>query len=89
MKLDLQIPLFIVAVAIPAAALTAEAVSNTPSDGLANVESFSSISDQEARSAAYFTELGKVLTSPSLSQLPSCRRPPAPGRHGAAASAAG
>ena len=64
MKLDLLIPLLIVAVAIPAAALTAEAVSNTPSDGLANIESFSSISDQEARSAAYFTELGKVLTSP-------------------------
>jgi hypothetical protein len=64
MKLDLRIPLFIVAVVIPAAALTAEAVSNTPSGSLASVESFSSIGDQEARSAAYFTELGKVLTHP-------------------------
>jgi hypothetical protein len=64
MKIDLRIPLIIVAVVIPAAALTAEAVSNTPSGSLANVESFASISDQETRSAAYFTELGKVLTNP-------------------------
>jgi hypothetical protein len=64
MKLDLLIPLLIVAVAIPAAALTAEAVSNTPSGSLASVESFSSISDPHQRSAAYFTELGKVLTNP-------------------------
>jgi hypothetical protein len=64
MKSELRVPLFIVAIAASAAALTARAVSNTPSDGLANVESFSSISDPETRSAAYFTELGKVLTSP-------------------------
>jgi hypothetical protein len=64
MKIDLRIPLFIVTVVIPAATLTAEAVSNTPSGSLASVESFSSISDQETRSAAYFTELGKVLTHP-------------------------
>ena len=38
MKLDLRIPLFIVAVVIPAAALTAEAVSNTPLGSLASVE---------------------------------------------------
>ncbi len=64
MKIDLRIPLFILAVAVPAAALTAEAVSNTPLGSLASVESFSSIGDQETRSAAYFTELGKVLTHP-------------------------
>jgi hypothetical protein len=64
MNIDLRIPLFIAAVTVPAAALTAQAVSNTPADGLASVESFSSISDAETRSAAYFTELGKVLTSP-------------------------
>jgi hypothetical protein len=64
MKIDSRIPLIIVATVIPAAALTAEAVSNTPSGGLASVESFSSISDPHQRSAAYFTELGKVLTSP-------------------------
>ncbi len=64
MKLDLRIPLFILAVTIPAAALTAEAVSNTPPGSLASVDSFSSIADPETRSAAYFTELGKVLTHP-------------------------
>ena len=64
MKLDFRIPLFILAVTIPASVLTAEAVSNPPPGSLASVESFSSIGDQEARSAAYFTELGKVLTSP-------------------------
>ena len=64
MKLDFRIPLFILAVTIPASVLTAEAVSNPPPGSLASVESFSSISDQEARSAAYFTELGKVLTYP-------------------------
>ena len=64
MKLDFRIPLFILAVTIPASVLTAEAVSNTPPGSLASVESFSSIGDQEARSAAYFSELGKVLTHP-------------------------
>ena len=64
MKIDLRIPLFILAVTIPASVLTAEAVSNTPLGSLASVESFSSIGDQETRSAAYFTELGKVLTHP-------------------------
>jgi hypothetical protein len=64
MKIDLRIPLIIVATVIPAAALTAEAVSNTPSGSLASIESFSSISDPHQRSAAYFTELGKVLTNP-------------------------
>ena len=64
MKIDLRILVIIVATVIPAAALTAEAVLNTPSRGLASVESFSSISDPQERSAAYFTELGKVLTHP-------------------------
>jgi cytochrome c5 len=76
MKIDLRIPLFIVAVTVPAAALTAEAVSNSSSDSLASVESFSSISDQETRSAAYFTELGKVVTNPRcLNCHPASDRP--------------
>jgi hypothetical protein len=76
MKIDLRIPLFIVAVTVPAAALTAEAVSNSSSDSLASVESFLSISDQETRSAAYFTELGKVLTNPRcLNCHPASDRP--------------
>lgn len=64
MKIDLSIPLFIVAAAVQTAALTAEAFSNPPSEGLASVESFSSISDEATRSAAYFGELGKLPTSP-------------------------
>jgi hypothetical protein len=76
MKIDLRIPLFIVAVTVPGAALTAEAVSNSSSDSLASVESFSSISDQKTRSAAYFTELGKVLTNPRcLNCHPASDRP--------------
>ena len=55
---------FVAAVALPASVLPAYAIFNAPSDGLASVESFSSISDTQVRSAAYFTELGKVLTSP-------------------------
>jgi len=64
MKIDLRILLFVVTVVLPASALTAYAVSSAPSDTLASVESFSSISDPEVRSAAYFTELSKVLTHP-------------------------
>jgi hypothetical protein len=64
MRLDLRTTLFAAAVALPANALTAYAVSGVASDTLASVESLSSISDPAARSAAYFTELGKVLTNP-------------------------
>ena len=62
MWIDLRITLFVAAVALPANVLTAYAVSGVASDNLASVESFSSISDPAARSAAYFTELGKLLT---------------------------
>ena len=44
--------------------LTAYAVSDGAPDGLASVESFASIPDEAARSAAIFTEFGKVLTHP-------------------------
>jgi hypothetical protein len=64
MKLSSWVQLFVAVVALPVSALTAYAVSTRPSDGLAGVESFSSISDTSARSAAIFTELGKVLTHP-------------------------
>ncbi|HEV7983687.1 MAG TPA: Isoquinoline 1-oxidoreductase subunit [Xanthobacteraceae bacterium] len=42
--------------------MAAYAVSDVPPDRLASVESFASIGDTAARSAALFTELGKVLT---------------------------
>src|SRR6266404_8083114 len=44
--------------------LTAYAVVPGQSDGLAAPESFTAIGDADARSAAIFTELGKVLTHP-------------------------
>jgi hypothetical protein len=43
---------------------TADAASDTVSSGLATPESFSSIAEADKRSAALFTELGKVLTNP-------------------------
>jgi hypothetical protein len=43
---------------------TADAASDTVSSGLAAPESFSSIAEADKRSAALFTELGKVLTNP-------------------------
>jgi hypothetical protein len=42
----------------------ADAADGTPSGTLAAPESFSSIADPDKRSAALFTELGKVLTHP-------------------------
>ncbi|MDB5634424.1 MAG: hypothetical protein JWR49_3279 [Tardiphaga sp.] len=44
--------------------LTAYAAADVSSDKLASPESFSGIADTAARSAAIFTELGKVLTNP-------------------------
>jgi hypothetical protein len=53
-----------VLVSILATAGTAYAASTTTSDTLASPESFSPIGDEDKRSAALFTELGKVLTNP-------------------------
>jgi len=44
--------------------VTAYAVAGNQPEGLASVESFAGIENEAARSAAYFTELGKVLTHP-------------------------
>jgi hypothetical protein len=55
----------IVSVATLAMSLvTGYALSETAPQALASPESFASIGDTEARSAAMFTELGKVLTHP-------------------------
>jgi hypothetical protein len=64
MQLNLRVPLFVSIMALSATVSAAQAVSDSPPDGLASVESFSSIADTAARSAAIFTELGKVLTHP-------------------------
>lgn len=52
------------AVALVLALLAARPVSGAASDGLAPPESFATLGDEAARSAAVFTELGRVLTSP-------------------------
>ena len=64
MRFDLRVQLFVAVVVSSMTMLAAHAVSDSPSDQLASVESFSSIADPAARSAAIFTELGKVLTHP-------------------------
>ena len=64
MKSEMRAKVLVAAVALPMSMLTAYAVAEGPSDGLAPPESFSAISDTTTRSAALFTELGKVLTHP-------------------------
>ena len=64
MRFDLRVQLFVAIVILPVSVLAAYAVSDSPPDRLASVESFSTISDPAARSAAIFTELAKVLTHP-------------------------
>jgi hypothetical protein len=64
MRFDLRVQLFVAVVVSSMAMLAARAVSDSAPDQLASVESFSSIADPAARSAAIFTELGKVLTHP-------------------------
>jgi hypothetical protein len=64
MKFDMRLQVLVVVVALPLSVLTAYAVSEAPADTLAAPESFAAISDTAARSAALFTEVGKVLTHP-------------------------
>src|SRR3954454_21584447 len=64
MKSELRFQLFVSAAALAMSMLTGYAVSETAPPALASPESFASIADAEARSAAMFTELGKVLTHP-------------------------
>ncbi|HEY7664925.1 MAG TPA: Isoquinoline 1-oxidoreductase subunit [Xanthobacteraceae bacterium] len=64
MRSNLRVPLSVAIVILSANVLAAPAALDAPPDGLASVESFSSIGDRAARSAAIFNELGKVLTHP-------------------------
>jgi hypothetical protein len=64
MQFNLRVPLVVSIVILSADMLAAQTVSDAPPHALASVESFSSIGDSAARSAAIFTELGKVLTHP-------------------------
>jgi hypothetical protein len=64
MKSQMRINFPVAVVALLTSMLTAYAVSSVQSDSLATPESFTSTADTEARSAAIFAELGKVLTHP-------------------------
>src|SRR5262245_27695901 len=64
MKTNTRVRLHLSVVAITIGAMTSLAMSQSAPNGLAAPESFASITDTAKRSAAYFTELGKVLTHP-------------------------
>jgi hypothetical protein len=64
MRFNFLFPFLESVVVLSASMLAAHAVSDRAPEGLASVESFSAIEDRAARSAALFTELGKVLTHP-------------------------
>ena len=63
MKSDMRVTLVAV-IASLICGLTAQAVADGQSESLATPESFASIGDTAKRSAAIFTELGRVLTHP-------------------------
>src|ERR1700751_1514694 len=63
MNREMPIKVLVALVALLIATPATDAVSDQ-SDSLASPESFASIADTAARSAAIFTELGKVLTHP-------------------------
>jgi hypothetical protein len=60
MRFQVVLPVAALAISL----LTGYAASETTSHALASPESFAAIGDVGARSAAMFTELGKVLTNP-------------------------
>ena len=62
MQLNLRVSFVVSIMVLSASVAAAQAISDGPPDGLASVESFSSIADTATRSAALFAELGKVLT---------------------------
>ena len=64
MKSERRSQLLVSVAALAMSVLTGSAVSETATPALASPESFASITDTDARSAAMFTELGKVLTHP-------------------------
>jgi hypothetical protein len=64
MKSERRFQLLVSVAALAVSMLTGYAVSETATPALASPESFASIADTDARSAAMFAELGKVLTHP-------------------------
>ena len=64
MKSAMRFRVIVSVAALAMSLVTGYALSETAPHALASPESFASIGDTEARSAAMFTELGKVLTHP-------------------------
>ena len=64
MKSGMRIGGGLAVVALLMSMLSTDAISDSEPDKLAAPESFTAIADQDARSAALFAELGKVLTHP-------------------------
>jgi hypothetical protein len=64
MKAETRVKGLVIVATLGMSMLTAYAAAQGTSQGLASPESFDGIADTSARSAAIFTELGKVLTSP-------------------------
>ena len=64
MTSDTRFRMLALVTALGTSLLTGYAASQTLSNNLASPESFADIADQDARSVAIFTELGKVLTHP-------------------------
>jgi len=64
MKSERRFQLLVSVAALAISMITGYAVSETAPSALASPESFASIADTDARSAAVFSELGKVLTHP-------------------------
>jgi hypothetical protein len=64
MKSDMRFQILVSVAALAVSMTTGYAASQAISNTLALPESFTSIADTDARSAAMFTELGKVLTHP-------------------------
>ena len=76
MKSELRFQLRATVVAVTTIMLAGYALSETAPNLLASPDSFASISDADARSAAMFTELGKVLTHPRCTNChPASDRP--------------
>jgi hypothetical protein len=64
MKSETRFQILVLVAALGLSMLTGYAASQPASNTLASPDSFASISDTNARSAAMFTELGKVLSHP-------------------------
>ena len=64
MESAMRVRTLVAAVALTTSMLTGYAASQTSANKLASPESFGAIGDADARSAAIFTELGKVLSHP-------------------------